>query len=175
MKCVCRWLKGVQCEVCFIYWQHNVCLYQMNFKKKQKMYSVILFSSNASIKCLRVDRSLISRMQLNFIITSTNLHQLPPSSKIHSILHVQFTCLTVVSTTSIQVIIGLPLALEPSTSYAIHFFTQSLSSFHNMCPYHRNLFCCSTEIVSSILISLSTPYWELIMSHIHLTILITAC
>jgi len=31
----------------------------------------------------------------------------------------------------------------------IHFFTQSLSSFSNTCPYHRSLFCCSTEIMSS--------------------------
>jgi len=41
----------------------------------------------------------------------------------------------------------MPLGLAPSTLYSIHFFTQSLSSFHNTCPCHRNLFCCSTEIV----------------------------
>ena len=29
------------------------------------------------------------------------------------------------------------------------FLTQSLSSFRITCPYHRNLFCCSTEIMSS--------------------------
>jgi len=40
------------------------------------------------------------------------------------------------STISLQVFFGLPLGLEPSTSYSIHFFTQSLSSFHNTCPYH---------------------------------------
>ena len=45
---------------------------------------------------------------------------------------------------------GLPLGLEPSISYSIHFFTQSLSSFRNTCPYHCSLFCCSTEIMSSI-------------------------
>jgi len=38
-------------------------------------------------------------------------------------------------TTSVQVLFGLPLGLEPSTSYSIHFFTQSVSSFHNTCPY----------------------------------------
>jgi len=32
------------------------------------------------------------------------------------------------------------LALGPSTSYAIHFFTQS-SSFRNTCLCHRSLFC----------------------------------
>ena len=36
-----------------------------------------------------------------------------------------------------EVFFGLPLGLAPSTSYSIHFFTQSLSSFHNTCPYHR--------------------------------------
>jgi len=52
--------------------------------------------------------------------------------------------------TSLQVLFGLPLGLAPSLSYSIHFFTQSLSSFRNRCPYHRNLFSCSTEIMSPI-------------------------
>jgi len=52
-------------------------------------------------------------------------------------------------TTSLQVLFGLPLSLTPSTSYSIHFFTQSLSSFHSKCPYQCNLFCCSTMITSS--------------------------
>jgi len=52
-------------------------------------------------------------------------------------------------TTSFHVLFGLPLGLEPSTSYSIHFFTQSVSSFHNTCPYHRNLFGCSINIISS--------------------------
>ena len=40
-------------------------------------------------------------------------------------------------TTSVHVLFGLPIGLEPSTSYCIHFSTQSLSSFRNTCPYHR--------------------------------------
>ena len=48
-------------------------------------------------------------------------------------------------TTSIHVLFDLPLGLEPTTSYFIHFFTQSLSCFRNTCPYHHNLFCCSSE------------------------------
>jgi len=32
-------------------------------------------------------------------------------------------------TTSLHILFGLPLGLEPSTSYSIHFFTQSVSSF----------------------------------------------
>jgi len=38
--------------------------------------------------------------------------------------------------------------LAASTSYSVHFFTQSLFSVRSTCPYHRNLFCCSTEIIS---------------------------
>jgi len=72
----------------------------------------------------------------------------------------------------------LPLGLAPSTSYSTHFFTQSLSSFCSTWPYHHNLFCCSTEIMSSnaslslnpLLGTLSCSF----MPHIHLTILISA-
>jgi len=62
----------------------------------------------------------------------------------------------------------------PFTLYSIHFFIQSLSSFHNTCPYHCNMFCCSTEIMSSNP-SLSLNFLVGILScslmpHIHLTI-----
>jgi len=50
-------------------------------------------------------------------------------------------------TTSFHVLFGLPLGLEPCTSYSIHFFTQSVSSFRSTCPYHCNLFCCSINII----------------------------
>ena len=53
-------------------------------------------------------------------------------------------------TTSLQVLFGLPLGLEPSTSYFIHYFNQSVSSFRNTCPYYHSLFCCSTKMISSI-------------------------
>jgi len=82
------------------------------------------------------------------------------------------------STISLQVFFGLPLGLAPSTSYFIHFFTQSLSSFRNTCPYHRNLFHCSTEIMSpNPSLSLNPLLGILSCSltpHIHLTILISA-
>ena len=63
-------------------------------------------------------------------------------------------------TTSFHVLFRLPLGLEHSTSYSIHFFTQSVSSFHSTWPYHCNLFCCSINIISSIP-SLSLNYLEL--------------
>jgi len=79
---------------------------------------------------------------------------------------------------SLQVFFHLPLGLALSTSYAIHFFTQSLSSFRSTCPYHHNLFCCSTEIMSSNpSLSLNPLFGTLfcsLMPHTHLTILISA-
>jgi len=82
-------------------------------------------------------------------------------------------------TTSLHVLFGLTLVLEPSTRYSMHFFTQSLSSFHNTFPYHRNLFCCSINIISSVpSLSLNSLLGTLSFTltlHIYLTILISAC
>jgi len=98
--------------------------------------------------------------QLGWASTRRNIHPLtpivvikypylpPPSTTIHGILPIQSMCFTVFFH-NLQVFFGLPLGLAPSTSYSIHFFIQSLSSFRSTCPYHRNLFCCSTEIMSS--------------------------
>jgi len=76
-------------------------------------------------------------------------------------------------TTSFHVLFSLPLGLESSTSYSIHFFTQSVSSFCSTCPYHHNLFCCNINIISSILslslISLLGTLFFTITLHIHLT------
>ena len=68
--------------------------------------------------------------------SSDILYQLPPSiaSSLFNLCAWLSFC-----TTSLQVLLGLSLGLEPSTSYSIHFFTQSSSSFRNACPYHRNL------------------------------------
>jgi len=82
-------------------------------------------------------------------------------------------------TISVQVFFGLHFGLAPSTSYSIHFFTQSLSSFCSTCPFHCNLFCCNTEIMSSNpSLSLNPLLGTLSCSltpHFHLTILISAC
>ena len=81
-------------------------------------------------------------------------------------------------TTSCQVLFGLPLGLEPSTSYSMHFFTQSPSSFRSTCPYQRRLFFCNINAISSTpSLSLSSLLGRLSLSlrpHIHLTILISA-
>jgi len=82
-------------------------------------------------------------------------------------------------TISLQVFFGLPLGLVPSTSYSIHFFTQSPSSFRSTWLYHHNLFCGSTKIMSfNISLCLNPLLGTLSCSwtpHIHLTILISAC
>ena len=102
---------------------------------------------------------------------------LPPSIIIHGILHVQLTCL-IVFFHNLQVFFGLPVGLAPSTSYSIHFLTQSLSSFCSTCSYHCNLFCCSIEIMSfNLSLSLNPLFGNLSCSltpHICLTILISA-
>jgi len=79
---------------------------------------------------------------------------------------------------SFHVLFGLSLGLEPSASYSIHFFTQSVSSFRSSCPYHHTLFCCSINTISSIpslslnsLLGTLSFTWTL---HIHLTIFISA-
>ena len=108
--------------------------------------------------------------------SSIILYQLPPSTTIHSILHVQVSWLGVF----LHNLSPSPLwsTRWSGTLHFIHFFIQSLSSFCNTCPYHHNLFCCSTEIMSSnpnlshnsLLGTLSFT----LTSHIHQTILISA-
>jgi len=61
---------------------------------------------------------------------------------------------------SLPVLFGLLLSQGPSTSYSIHFFTQSSPSFRNSCPYHHSLFCNSTNVISTIS-NLSGPYLEI--------------
>jgi len=68
-------------------------------------------------------------------------------------------------TTSLQVLFGLPLGLGPSSSYSIHFFSQSLSSFRSTCPYQRSLICWNTNAMSSIhCLSLSSSLGNLSFS-----------
>jgi len=65
------------------------------------------------------------------------------------------------STISLQVFFGLPVDLVPSTSYSIHVFTQTLSSFRSTCPYHRNSFAAVPRLCPLTLVSLSTLHCPL--------------
>jgi len=64
-------------------------------------------------------------------------------------------------TTSLHVLFGLPLGLEPSTSYSIHFCTQSVSSFHNTCPYHRS----HVSLATFSIFNLPLAYFKLFIGY----------
>ena len=78
---------------------------------------------------------------------------LHPSNMIHGILPVQFTCLTVFFHNPFPSFLCLPFGMAPSTSYSIHFFTKSLSSFWSTCPYHHNLFAVVSRLCHLMLVS----------------------
>ena len=108
--------------------------------------------------------------KLEWASTRRNIHPLTPIMVINHPLSVSFIyydlwhppCSIHVPDSlfpqSLQVFFGLSLDMAPSTSCCIHFFTQSLSSFHSTCPYIGNLFCCTTEIMSSN--PLSQPHFS---------------
>jgi len=80
--------------------------------------------------------------------SSAILCQLSPSAMIHSILPVQFTCLSVF----LHNLFPSPV-WSPSWSVTLHFVLHTflhpiIVFFRKTCPYQRNLFCCSTEIMS---------------------------
>jgi len=95
---------------------------------------------------------------------------------IHGILPVQFTCLAVFFQNLSPSFLWS--TFWPGTlHFILHTFLHPIT-FHSICPYHPNLFCCSTKIMSSNP-NLSTLHLELLtyslMPRIHLTILISAC
>jgi len=59
------------------------------------------------------------------------------------------------STISLQVFFGLSLGLASSTSYSIHFFTQSLSSSRNTCHTIATCFAVVPRLCHLILLSLN--------------------
>jgi len=59
-------------------------------------------------------------------------------------------------TTSLHVVFG-PLGLEPSTSYYIYSFTQTVSSFRSTCPYHRILQELCTFLITNTCLTASIP------------------
>ena len=80
-------------------------------------------------------------------------------------------------TTSLQVLFGLLLGLEPYTSYAIHFFTQAMFSFRNTCHTIAYCFAVVPRLYHLFLISLNSLLGTLSFTltwHIHLTIFISA-
>jgi len=110
--------------------------------------SLPFYSSMDSVRETRTTR--VSRYQKKHSPTHTSWssvipYLLLPSLTIHNIFLFNLCAWQCFSRICLQVFFGLPLGLAPPTSYSI----QSLSSFRSICPYHRNVFCCSTEIMSS--------------------------
>jgi len=99
---------------------------------------------------------------LTLIVVINHPYLLSPSTTIHSILHIQSTCSTVFFHNLLPSLLW-STSWSVTLNFILHtFFTESLSSFHNTCPYHCNLFCCSTKILSSNpSLSLSTLFFEL--------------
>jgi len=127
---------------------------------------------------------------LGWASTRKNIHPLTPIMIINQPLSISSICydewhppfsiceFDSLSAQPVQVIFSLPLGLELCTSYSIHFFTQTLSAFCDTSPYHRNPFCCSTEIMSSIPSFSLNPLLKTLsfslMSYIQIIILISA-
>jgi len=86
--------------------------------------------------------------------SSTILHQLPPSTIIHSILPVQFMCLTVFS----HNISPSPI-LSTSWSGTSTFLHPIIVFFCNTCPYHSNLFAVVPKLCHLFLVCLSTLFY----------------
>jgi len=130
----------------------------------------------------------VSWYQKNHSPTKTYLdhqlsfYQLTSSTMIHSILPVQFTCLTVFLHNICPISVW-----SPSWSGTLHFihhtFLHPITVFfsqHMPIPsVHHNLFCCSTKIMSSnpthSFNSLLGTLSFTLTSQIHLTIFISAC
>ena len=70
-------------------------------------------------------------------------------------------------TTSLHVLLGLPLGLEPSTSYSIHSFTQSVSSFTTHAHTITTCFVVVSVLYHLMLVFLSTPYLVLHLLTVH--------
>jgi len=110
--------------------------------------------------------------------SSSSLYQPLPSTTIHSILRVQIMCLAIF----LHNLSPCPL-WSTSWSGALHlifrtFLYPTSVCFRNTCPYHRNLFCCNMNIISSIpsllLNSLLETLSLTLILHINLTILVSA-
>src|SRR5579872_1242136 len=82
-------------------------------------------------------------------------------------------------THSDHVFLPLPLPLTPSTSRYVHFDTQSSSSLRSTCQNHLSLplFTISpTSSIPRLCLSSSVDFlFFIVIPHIHLTIILSAC
>jgi len=97
-------------------------------------------------------------------LSSIILYLFSLSIVIRDILPLQFTCLIVFLHNLHPSFFGLPLGLSPSTSYSIHFFTQSVNRYLLFAAHAHTIATCFAvvpRLCHLILVSLSTLYLEL--------------
>ena len=131
--CVCYVFINVNLSLLFvhfivIYSTDHFCLHSNNNAKTKKLNTSKQNGTTTTTTTITVLRDYPGEPVPEETLThppswsSTNLYQLLPSTTIHSILLVQITCLAIFLHNlfpSFHVLFGLPLGLEPSTSYSI--------------------------------------------------------
>jgi len=185
-------IRTVPC--CIVY---DSCVHWYTHMSSSEQLTVCLFSCRCCFLLLFIPPTQLFYSFLDFVWenpgepvpeeTYTHSHLLwssvvpylfHPSIMIHGILPVHFTCLTVFFQ-NISPSFLWPIFWPDTLHFILHTFLLPIIVFFSQhMPYHRNLFCCSTEIISSnpshslipLLGTLSCSFTP----HIHLTILISA-
>ena len=162
--------------------QHSICQhYERSYTRRKSVTRKhnLLTALGPGLPGYRpVPEETFSHSHLSW--SSDILYQLTPFTTIHSILFIQFTCLTVL----FDNLSPAPLWSSCWSYTILHTPCISSPSHHLLfavgptCPYRSSLFCCNTNATSSIPnLSLSSLLGNLsfsLMPHIHLTILISA-
>jgi len=162
--------------------QHSICQhYERSYTRRKSVTRThnLLTALGPGLPGYRpVPEETFSHSHLSW--SSVILYQLTPFTTIHSILFIQFTCLTVL----FDNLSPAPLWSSCWSYTILHTPCISSPSHHHLfavgptCPYRSSLFCCNTNATSSIPnLSLSSLLGNLsfsLMPHIHLTILISA-
>ena len=93
--------------------------------------------------------------------SSSNLYQLLPSTTIYSILFSIYMFDNLFAQPLSKSSFGLPLGLEPLTSYSIHFFTNQCLLFATQAHTIATCFAVVQRLYHLFLVSLTTLYLEL--------------
>jgi len=143
----------------------DFCVRKQHAEKNNKRFTAL---------CPQLPRWVSARRSIHSlrpIWPAAIIYQLPSSTKIHSIFPVQFTCLTVFLHNPSP---SLPLGLEHYTSYSIHFFTQSLSSFCNTCyPYPHKKEDKQMSQITALLLEHCITISEVDRSYVFTTVWVT--
>jgi len=116
-----------------------------------RIYLLIYLHTHNCLKalCPGLPRWASTRRNIHTLTPSWSsdiLYQLSPFTMIHSILLVQFMCLTVL----FHNLSPGPLwssSWSGTLYFILHTFLHPSYFFHNTCPYHRSLFCLLTYLI----------------------------